>query len=79
MIHLKGIRIYVESVLRYSLPPKFLSFCIRPNKGQEKRLMDGLIRKFMRPGDNPSMYGLREDNEDGEDFLPFVLIRVTQY
>jgi len=37
-IHLKAIRIYVESVLRFGLPARFRAVVLEPNKKNEKRL-----------------------------------------
>jgi V-type H+-transporting ATPase subunit C len=75
LMHLKAIRVYVESVLRYSLPPNFLSFCVKPEPGREKRILDSLIRRFLRPGETVDMYTTREEDE-GEEFYPFVLVKI---
>jgi len=41
-IHLKAIRIYVESVLRFGLPARFRAVVIEPNKKNEKKLRKAL-------------------------------------
>ena len=33
-MHLKAIRIFVESVLRYGLPANFMTMLLRPGKGK---------------------------------------------
>lgn len=76
LIHLKAMRIFAESVLRYSLPPQFVSFFIVPERDREKRVIDGLIKRFMRPGETSDMYGSRDESEEGEDFFPFVFVRL---
>lgn len=35
-IHLKAIRVFVESVLRYGLPPTFQAMLVRPGKNEDK-------------------------------------------
>jgi len=76
LIHLKAMRVFAESVLRYSLPPQFVSFFIAPERDREKRVLDSLIKKFMRPGETADMYGSRDDSEENEDFFPFVFVRL---
>ena len=77
-IHLKAIRIFIESVLRYSLPPNFVSVSIEPGAGKEKRILDSLIGRFLKPGESRELYSTREEAEEGEDFLPFVMLRVPK-
>jgi len=79
LVHLKAMRVFVESVLRYSLPPQFYCACITPEQGREKKVIDTMIKRFINPGENPEMYGTREETEDGEDFFPFVFLRVPQF
>ena len=41
-LHVKALRVFVESVLRYGLPVNFAAFLIFPNKKSTKRLHDVL-------------------------------------
>jgi len=41
-IHLKALRIFVESVLRYGLPPNFQAVILEPNMKNEKKLRSTL-------------------------------------
>jgi hypothetical protein len=34
---------------------------------------------FLKPGEKPSMHSSKEESEDGEDFFPFVFLRVPGY
>jgi len=72
-IHLKVIKAFVESVLRYGLPVDFLSVFVEPNMKREKQQMASLVEavgklrtelKIMDLGD--------EDADDDTDNLPFV-------
>ncbi|CAG9327819.1 unnamed protein product [Blepharisma stoltei] len=79
LIHLKAMRIFAESVLRYSLPPQFVSFYIIPERDREKRVLDSMVKKFMRPGETADMYGSRDDSDENEDFFPFVFVRLPSF
>jgi V-type H+-transporting ATPase subunit C len=79
MVHLKAIRIYIESILRYSLPPQFFAISVTPKDGKEKKILDGLIKKCLKPGEKANLYCSREESEDGEDFFPFVFLRMPKY
>lgn len=41
-IHVKALRLFVESVLRYGLPVNFLAVLIFPNKKQTRKLRETL-------------------------------------
>ena len=77
LLHMKGIRVFVESVLRFSLPPNFFSAVIQVDPGREKRLLELLTKRFIREGENIDLFGSKEESEDGLDFFPFVLIHLT--
>jgi len=84
MLHLKAIRIFVESVLRYGLKshgssgmrPNFKSYIIQPKRGQADKL-----RKLMA-----TMYGgsaslMEEDGDStvpgaGGEFFPYVSVSI---
>lgn len=80
--HIKAIRIYVESVLRYGLPPQFDSYVIRfegSNVNNVDRAKKELISKFGYLGGD----GFSESSNLHEyaslvdsDYEPFVLYRV---
>jgi len=76
LMHLKAIRLFVESVLRYSLPPTFLAFGLEPEEGRERKLEDVLVRKFLREGESVDLY-VRTDQDEGEDFFPYVMIPIN--
>lgn len=79
LTHLKAMRVYIESVLRYSLPPQYFSIVVTPKEGQQKRILSSLVNKFLKPGEKASMYCSKEESEDGEDFFPFVFLRMPKY
>ncbi|XP_026836616.1 V-type proton ATPase subunit C isoform X1 [Drosophila erecta] len=46
LIHVKALRVFVESVLRYGLPVNFQAILIEPNKKSVKRLRDVLNQLY---------------------------------
>ena len=55
--HVKAIRIHVESVLRYGLPPEFQSIYVVPKQGKDKK-----VRNVLN-----SLYGHLEDSSMKDD------------
>ncbi|KAF9166552.1 Vacuolar ATP synthase subunit C [Actinomortierella ambigua] len=52
--HLKCVRVFVESVLRYGLPPDFVGIAIKPKPKQEKKIQDILKRQYGYLGGSPN-------------------------
>lgn len=67
-IHIKVIRAFVESVLRYGLPPNFVLVALKVNRGKEKQLGQALDR--MLGVDAAAM--VPDEGEEGEDYHPYV-------
>ncbi|KAI9257878.1 hypothetical protein BY458DRAFT_441047 [Sporodiniella umbellata] len=49
-LHLKALRVFVESVLRYGLPPDFCSVAISVNSKSEKKVDDIMVAQYGRLG-----------------------------
>lgn len=49
-IHIKALRVFVESVLRYGLPPRFGCALVQPKKKQEKHIKKILDETFAHLG-----------------------------
>ena len=79
MAHLKALRVYAESILRYSLPPQYFSVIVAPKEGKQKKILDGLVKRFMKSGEKVDMFCSKEESEEGEDFFPFVFIRMPKF
>lgn len=79
-LHIKAIRIYVESVLRYGLPPQFDCFLIRfhgPSAElHAKKAKKDLVAKFGYLGGDVSG-SLHEYASLVDDYEPFVLYSVV--
>ena len=42
LVHLKIMRVFIDGVLRFGIPPKFFLCVLHTNKGKEKKVMDAL-------------------------------------
>ncbi|KAG0005983.1 Vacuolar ATP synthase subunit C [Modicella reniformis] len=81
-VHLKALRVFVESVLRYGLPPEFVGFTIKPKAKQEQKILDTLAVLYGHLGGSPSSkegdQGNEEHGDEGilgyndRDYKPFV-------
>jgi len=76
-LHMKAVRVHVESILRYGLPANYQALLLLPKKKQEKKLRQTLKELFATAG--PSVYddGLKEDDMGGERFFPYVYLEVN--
>jgi len=69
-MHIKVIRVFVESVLRYGLPVDFTAVLYKVTPGKDQQLTDALDKTFGKPKSKEE-----EENEDGEEYHDFVLIK----
>jgi V-type H+-transporting ATPase subunit C len=66
-IHVCAVRLFVESILRYGLPPQFLSVLMRPAARHTARLRKAMAQMFSHSGgDHFSGEGA------GDDMFPYV-------
>lgn len=77
-MHIKAMRTFVESVLRYGLGGDWMAMVIAPNKGYERKLRDALENLYGK--DNPGAGKLTGDVEiagfSSQEFYPYVYIPV---
>ena len=73
-VHLKVIRCFIESVLRYGLPLDFLPVFIEPNMKREKQLKVALADTIsrLRPELTKKVETEIEEDEEDSENLPFV-------
>ncbi|KAK3808719.1 MAG: hypothetical protein J3Q66DRAFT_303995 [Benniella sp.] len=69
-VHLKALRVFVESVLRYGLPPEFVGFTIKPKPRQEQKILDTLVVQFGHLGGSPSNRGSHGNEDHAEEAIP---------
>jgi len=71
--HLKAIRVFVESVLRYGLPVNFQAILMQPNKREDKGLRNVLAEMFKHLA---SVHVVTSKEDDSEKFYPYVYIPI---
>lgn len=65
-VHLKALRVFVESVLRYGLPPDFASVAIAAQPKFEKKVDDTLLAQYGRLG---GVHGQHHSTGNQEEIL----------
>jgi len=73
-MHMKSLRVHVESVLRWGIPPKYFTCIIKPALGKDKILFKNLIMQFAETKDL-KVYGSKEEISESEDYYPFILVQ----
>ena len=63
-VHVCAIRLFVESILRYGLPPSFQACVMKPQKRSEKKLRGILANTF---GQGASSHWSNSDDDKGEE------------
>ena len=81
-IHLKAIRLYVESVLRYGLPVNFTAMLLEPNRGRENKLRAELKNLYGKlAGGNVNLQSAENEPDIGGlttgEFYPYVYLTVN--
>uniref|UniRef100_A0A0P4VTA2 V-type proton ATPase subunit C n=1 Tax=Scylla olivacea TaxID=85551 RepID=A0A0P4VTA2_SCYOL len=81
-IHVKAIRVFVESVLRYGLPVNFQAILIHPNKKSIKRLRD-ILNQLYSHLDSSATGGVGETVDipglgfNTSEYYPYVYFKIN--
>lgn len=87
-IHVKALRVFVESVLRYGLPVNFQAILLQPNKKSSKRLRDVLNQLYAHLDSSATSGGnAHAANQDSvdipglgfgqSDYYPYVYYKIN--
>jgi len=83
-IHVKALRVFVESVLRYGLPVNFQAILIQPNKKFVKRLRDVLNQLYGHLDSSAALSGANFDGVDipglgfgQQEYYPYVYYKIN--
>lgn len=83
-VHVKALRVFVESVLRYGLPVNFQAILIHPHKKSTKRLRDVLQQLYGHLDGSGSSAGGNADNVDipglgfgQSEYFPYVYYKLN--
>jgi V-type H+-transporting ATPase subunit C len=79
-MHVKAARLFVESVLRFGMPPSFASFAVSPSANKVAAARKALADLFPARADAMAtrQAGGRADDDD-EDFFPYVSLSLTPF
>jgi hypothetical protein len=72
------MRIYIEGVLRFGIPPTFVMGIVKPDsriKNSDDKIKGKLMTVFAE-AHLEGMYGQKEDAQD-EDFFPYLMSSIT--
>ncbi|CAG5132815.1 unnamed protein product [Candidula unifasciata] len=82
-IHIKALRVFTESVLRYGLPVNFQAMLVRPIKKNHKRIRD-LLNQLYGHLDSTALSGQQMAamdipglNLSSSDYFPYVFYKIT--
>jgi len=75
-VHIKAIRTFVESVLRYGLPINFQAVLLMPKKGKQTKLRKVLSDMFSHLAAK-SVFNHKGEDDDMENFFPYVSLDVN--
>jgi V-type H+-transporting ATPase subunit C len=75
LLHLKYLRLYVESCLKYT-SGDYYSVMVYTPKEKEQRLISTMIKTFNDTKEQ-GWYGTKEELKENEDFYPFILIKIS--
>ncbi|XP_073481485.1 V-type proton ATPase subunit C 2 [Aquarana catesbeiana] len=80
--HIKSLRVFVESVLRYGLPVNFHAMILQPNKKSMKRLRD-VLNALFRHLDEAAAANMKDVNMDipglqlnTQEYYPYVCFKI---
>ncbi|RZB39385.1 V-type proton ATPase subunit C, partial [Asbolus verrucosus] len=83
-IHVKALRVFVESVLRYGLPVNFQAILIHPHKKTAKRLRDVLHQLYGHLDSSAALSGANTDSVDipglgfgQSEYYPYVYYKIN--
>eukprot|EP00928_Gymnodinium_smaydae_P060995 TRINITY_DN4500_c0_g1_i3.p1 TRINITY_DN4500_c0_g1~~TRINITY_DN4500_c0_g1_i3.p1 ORF type:complete len:423 (+),score=125.39 TRINITY_DN4500_c0_g1_i3:68-1270(+) len=76
-MHIKAMRIFVESVLRFGMPPRFAAFAISPpanGTAPARKALADILGRQAAPADKAG-----EVMDDGEEYFPYVSFSFTPF
>ena len=75
LLHLKYLRLYVESCLKYT-SGDYYSVLVYTPREKEQKLISTMIKTFNDTKEQ-GWYGTKEELKESEDFYPFILIKIS--
>lgn len=76
LLHVKAMRIFVESVLRFGMPPRFAAFIVTPKPSAMPAARRALANIL---GKGRSVLACIDQGEDDEEFFPYVSVTFVPF
>jgi len=70
-VHIKAMRVFVESVLRFGMPPRFASYIISPKANAQPAARKSLA-SILGQGQTAGAGGGDKDDKDDDEYFPYV-------
>eukprot|EP00945_MAST-04E_sp_MAST-4E-sp1_P001503 g1503.t1 len=74
LLHIKSVQVFIESVLRYGLPPEFTSLLLDVNDGKMMEVRKQLGKLYGHLAEEE--YGTEENDGAGAEFFPYVSVEL---
>jgi len=74
-VHIKAMRIFVESVLRFGMPPRFASFIVCPKANAQPAARKALAEVLGKGG----AFDKAAEQDDGDEFYPYVSVSFVPF
>lgn len=74
-VHIKAMRVFVESTLRFGVPPNFASFIVTPKGNQQAQMRKALADVLGKGGSDTNA----ESQEGEEEYFPYVSLNFTPF
>jgi len=78
-MHIKAMRVFVESVLRFGMPPRFASFILTPKPGATTAARKALADVLGKSGQSGPTGAEKTDGQDDEEYYPYVSLSFTPF
>jgi len=72
-MHIKALRVYVESILRYGLPPNFQPMIIKPKNKNERRVREILAQHYDKLGEKNNGEEKKKKKEQIDENIQMLL------
>merc|ERR1712050_646846 len=77
LMHIKAMRVFVESVLRFGMPPSFAAFILSPKAGVAQPARKALAELLGKSSEGAARMATAQD--EGEEFFPYVSLSLTPF
>ncbi|CDJ67349.1 vacuolar ATP synthase subunit c, putative [Eimeria necatrix] len=81
-LHLKAMRVFCDALLRFGVPANFVALFLRPTAPPRPAKIHAQLHALLTP---PGLFGNRfyasldKDNNEAEDFFPYVLLTLQPF